>query len=85
MTDLDLWNALVAFLLPLVISRINQEKWNNRTKVFATVVSCLIVSAGTSALSGDLTGNYVRSLLIIFWGAVTIYKAFWQPVGLRGR
>lgn len=85
MTDLDMWNAIVAFVLPLVVAAIIAKPWENWLKITISVFASLIVAGVTASLSGDLGANLTRSILVVLFGAMVAYRSFWKPLGVEGR
>lgn len=80
MTDLEMWSALVAFLLPLVIAVIQQPRWSGPVRVGIMVVFCVLASLVTTALQGNLsTDRWFHSLLVVAIGTIAFYQGVWKP------
>lgn len=84
MSQLVMWNLIVAFLLPHVIAVIQQPKFSETLRaVIAAVVS--IIGGGLTAYFNDDFGNWhdvVGSILIVLVGAITFYENLWKNTGI---
>ena len=80
-TNLAMWSALVAMVVPWVAASINRTDASSFVKwaVFAAV--CVVAAAGTSFFEGNLRldgENFIRSLLIVVTLAGVYYR-LWMP------
>jgi hypothetical protein len=83
MSNLVQWSAIVAFVIPLVLSVLNQSKWSSQVKAGLFFAVSLVAAAGTAYFQGDLTGKrWLDSAIVIVPAAAAIYHGFWKPVGL---
>lgn len=83
MNELMAWNMIIGFLLPNVISVVQQPRFTPPIRACVTAVACIIGGVGTSYFNGefDATG-LVSSMLTIGVAAITFYKGFWKPTGV---
>lgn len=83
MDNIAMWQGILGFAMPLLISVIVQTGWDDRAKSVCAFVCCVIGAVGTAALSGQLDGvDVVTGFLIVFTLAMASYKGFWKPLGI---
>lgn len=76
-------NALVGFLLPLLIAVIQKERWRNSIRVAVGTASCAVAAVITTWADGKLNfHDLAASAVIIFILTKTTYLAVWKPSGL---
>lgn len=82
MSDLEMWSAVVAFFLPLVIAVAQQPRFSGALRVVIMVVFCAAAAAVTAALQGDLTADrWFHSLLVVVVATIAFYRGVWRPAG----
>jgi quinol-cytochrome oxidoreductase complex cytochrome b subunit len=80
---IDQWTAIVAFLLPLLVSTIVQSHWKEEVKTAWTVFICVCVSIIQLAIEGKLTShNMGQNAIVVTAGAIAVYHLFWKPTGI---
>lgn len=80
--DLVMWSTIVGFLSPLVISIIQQPKFNEAAKAVITFLYCLVTAFITVILEGRFTQDrFVTAMLFVFVTAIVAYKGLWKPTG----
>ncbi len=83
MSNLTQWSAIVAFVVPLVLSVLNQTKWRAEFKAAVFFVVSVLAAGGTAYFQGELTGKrWLDSALVIVPAAAAFYHGFWKPVGV---
>lgn len=81
-TSLSQWSALVGFLLPLIVAKIQSEKWSNQVRTIVGVAACAIAAVVTAYIDKTLNlHNFVQSAIVIFLMTKTSYLAVWKPTG----
>ena len=81
--DLVMWASIVGFLSPLIVSIIQQPKFNDAAKAVITFLYCLVTSFITVILEGRFTQErFVTCLLFVFVTAMTAYRGLWRPTGV---
>lgn len=81
-SNLVLWSALVAQIMPPLIALINRAWWPSELKAGVAFVATLAAAAGVAYFQGNVTGDVVTSFLIIFTLATVMYRQFWKPSGI---
>jgi len=85
MSEADLWAAIVAFVMPLLVAMIVKQPWQDDLKALVAFVACIVFAAGTAYFSAELNAsNVIRDFLIIFVGGMTFWARFWRPLGVTG-
>jgi uncharacterized membrane protein YgdD (TMEM256/DUF423 family) len=80
MTDAQMYAAVIAFFLPLLMSVIIQTGWDKRIQAILLFVAVLIVSVGTLFFTGQLEGrSLISSILLTFVTAIAAYHGLWKP------
>lgn len=83
MSQLVQWSAIVAFVIPLVLSVLNQSKWSSTMKAVVFFLVSIVAAAGTAYFQGDLTGKrWLDAALVIVPAAAAFYHGFWKPTGI---
>ena len=83
MSNLMMWNLIVGFLSPTIISIIQQPKWRNEVRVGVTFILCMVFGGFTAYLNGQWNfGDVVGSILTVSVAAITFYKGLWKPAGV---
>ncbi|UUG69985.1 membrane protein [Arthrobacter phage Bauer] len=78
-----LWLMVVSFVLPPVISVIQQSRWSARVQSVVAFVVYLIVAAVWALLNGIFTAaSFVVAALVVFVIAGNSYKLLWKPTGI---
>ncbi len=78
-------NAIVAFFLPAIVGLVIAKSWDNWKKILVGIVSSLVVAAITAYLSGNLVANLPRSILVILFEGMLVYRNIWKSLGFEGR
>jgi hypothetical protein len=82
-SNLDMWSALVGFLLPPVVAVANRPTWPSWARAGVTVAGCVLAALGTAWLNGTFDGgDLTRSALVVGFAAFGTYRAFWHPSGI---
>jgi hypothetical protein len=82
---LPLFTAAVGFALPLLLSFVQRERWQTRTKALVTFAAALVAAAVSTWAAGQLDATaYVRSALTILIAALATYEGFYKPTGIAG-
>lgn len=83
MSDLDLWSAVVGFVLPLLIAVVTRARWSSELKGAVTVAACAIGGTMTALLNGGLHGaSVIRAALVVAASTVLFYATLWHPSGI---
>lgn len=78
-----MYSLLVGFLLPPVLSIVQQSDWSDRLRAAVAFAACLLAGAGVAYFQGDLTGKrFVSGALIVLVTGLTTYRNFWKPTGI---
>ena len=85
LSDLQMWQLLIAFFMPLIVAVINDATtpaaWKTVTAL--GVFSC--ASLITLWLQGGLVGSAAHVVLSVIYSAITGYTSyhnFWKPLGV---
>ncbi len=82
-TDLIMWSALLATVMPAIIAVVIRTGWASEQKGIATIALCLVAATGTAFLLGKLDPtNWVTSALIIFVLTNQLYRQFYKPTDI---
>jgi len=80
LTTQDMWTILVGFLLPLLISLINQTHWSKPLRAIVSFVICVVVALVDVIIQGHWNGHdMTRTLVLVAFVAYTSYQLFWRP------
>lgn len=83
MNNLVMWNLVIGFLLPTLISVLQQPRFSQTVRSLITAVVCVLGGLGTAYFNDQFnTGDVVGSILITMVAAITFYKGFWKPTGV---
>lgn len=83
MTNFEMWNLIVGFVLPPALSIVIQSAWSERLKAIVAFVACAVAGAGVAYFQGELTGQrFVEAGLVVLVTAVATYRNFWKPTGI---
>jgi hypothetical protein len=80
--------TMAAFVLPPIISILNQRKWQSEVKALVALLICACYSAGVTVLRGEMAYGWQQwrnALLQVCLGTFVSYKMFWIPSGLATR
>src|SRR5512141_3096611 len=76
-------SGVIGFLLPLVISLLNQTKWSSKLKSSVAFTCCVIAALITTWIKGDLNfTDIVGSAGVIFTVAQASYLGLWRPTNV---
>lgn len=79
-SDLDIWAALVGFLMPPVIAVVNRPTWQPWIRAVVAVAANLVAGGMTAYLTGYLHGvSIIHAVLVVLFAALGSYRVFWQP------
>jgi hypothetical protein len=85
-SDVQLWAAVVGFLLPIATAVVIRQGWSSAVQSVANFVLAAIAAAGTQYFEGNLTGDnwraYVHTLLIVFVASIASYHGFFRPTNI---
>lgn len=78
--NMSMYMAVIGWLVPMLISIINQRGWSSEVRGFiAAVVSIATATFGT-ILSGNWDGeDMTRNILIVLTLSQVSYQTFWKP------
>lgn len=78
-----LWLMVVSFVLPPVISIIQQTRWSARLQSVVAFLVYLVVAAVWALLNGIFSAaSFVVAALVVFVIAGNSYKLLWKPTGV---
>lgn len=86
LTDLAMWTTIVAFFVPIIVSFIQQPRWQPWTRAVVGAVVSGAAGAGTVyfATPGLFdTGVTPTVVLTVIMASIASYRGFWKQVGLR--
>lgn len=68
------------FVLPPVISLINQKNWRDEVRGLVALGACLVYALVVTLIRGDLDWTQWREVVLqVMAGAFGAYKLFWKP------
>ena len=83
MSNLEMWALIVGFVLPPVLSVVQQSSWSPRLRAVMAFIACALAGAGVAYFQGDLTGRrFVEAGLVVLVTALATYRNFWKPTGI---
>jgi hypothetical protein len=84
MSQLVMWNLVVAFALPHIIALVQQPRWSNTVRVVVAAVVSIIGGGATAYFNDDFHNwhDVVGSILIVLVGAISFYNNFWKHTGI---
>lgn len=86
MSDLQLWNVIIGFLVPVVVAVVTRPTMQPIVKIVIQIAFSVVVGFGTAFFSGIFTGRSIATnVLIIFAASVIGYKGFWGPTNFADR
>lgn len=78
-----LWATIIGFMLPALISFINQAKWSSQVKGVVALASSVVAGAGTAYFAGQWNSeDVVRSIMIVLILSQVAYATFWKPTNI---
>lgn len=78
--------TMAAFVLPPVISIINQRKWLSEVKALSALLICAVYSALVTVVRHEVNWlEWRNALLQVCAGTFVSYKMFWIPSGLAAK
>lgn len=84
--NLIMWNLIIGFLAPLVISVINQPQWTKKAKVYVMVIVSVIAGFVTSYFAGEfISKDIISSILITSVASITAYQGIFKPSGVSDK
>ena len=86
-SDLAMWTALVAFIMPVLVAVVQKPKWKQQTRALVTAGVSIVVGGGTvyftkPSLFDDGTAM-TTVILTVLVGSTAAYNTFWKPLGIR--
>ncbi len=87
MSETDMWDAVLGFLMPLAVAFLNQTRWPRVIKGLCAFAVCAVTALITVFVRNDdfdLT-NWVRTLLVVFVTAIATYHFWWKPSEIAPR
>lgn len=84
MTDAQMWDLIIGFVMPLVVAVLVQTHWDQRAQAVAMFICCLVaVALEHLFILHDFTlgEGLFRSLLIVMVATIAFYKGWWKPLG----
>lgn len=86
MNELDMWNIVIGFAMPLLVALVNQWRWPATVKGLVAFAVCAIAAAVTVYVRDGWDGQtWLRTLMVIFLTAVATYRLWWQPSQIAPR
>jgi hypothetical protein len=83
MSNLQLWSAFVGFVLPNVVSLVNQAHWPSWVKGVVAILVSAAAAAVTTGLQGGFTGrSFATSFVVVVSATLATYRLFWKPTGI---
>lgn len=83
MSNFEMWNLIVGFLLPPALAFVIQTGWDRRVQAIIAFAASAVAGAGVAYFQGDLTGErFVEGALIVLVATVATYQGFWKPTGV---
>lgn len=81
--NLVMWNGIIGFIMPVVLSVIIQSRWPEWAKSVVAFAACLIAGYGTAYFAGNLTNvDIITGALVVFTVAISTYYGLWKPSGV---
>jgi len=82
-SNIEMYQAIVAFFLPAIIAIINSPGWGPRTKYWVSFAVVFAAAALHLAIAGqfswvDLPGSVLKTLFL----TIGSYLVFWKPSGI---
>ena len=78
--------TMAAFVLPPIISILNQRKWQSEIKALVALLICAVYSAVVTLLRHEINWlEWRNALLQVCAGTFVAYKLFWIPSGLAAK
>jgi uncharacterized membrane protein HdeD (DUF308 family) len=81
--NLENWQLILAFFLPLVIAMIVRQNWSRTAKSITMFVVALLATIGTMFLNGSLNDvsaeTFVGKFLVVVVGTIAFYNGIWKP------
>ena len=78
--NLQMWNLIIGFLLPIVVAFLTQRHWSSAAKSIVMFLSSIVAAVVTVYIQGDFTGKrFIDSALLIMVTAIGTYHGFWKP------
>jgi hypothetical protein len=82
-SQLAMWAAIVGFIMPPIMSIIQQPSWSQSVRSIIMFIVSIIVGFGTAWFKGDLNGvDITTSILIVMVTGIATYQGFWKPNGV---
>jgi tetrahydromethanopterin S-methyltransferase subunit C len=82
-TDLQMWDLIVGFLAPLLVSVIIQSHWDTLAQTICAAIVTIILAAITVYIEGSFSPqDLISSILIIGVTAMNMYNHFWKHTGV---
>lgn len=83
MTDAQMWDLIIGFVMPLLVAVVAQTHWDQRARAVAMFACCLVaVVLEHLFITPDLSGlSLARSLLVVMVSTIAFYKGWWKPIG----
>jgi hypothetical protein len=82
-TNLQMWDLIVGFLAPLLVSVIIQSHWDARAQTACAALVSIALAAVTVYLQGSFSPqDFISSALIIGVTAINVYHHFWSNTGV---
>lgn len=82
-SNLVMWNGIIGFGMPIILSVLIQSRWPEWAKSLVAFVACLVAGYGTAYFAGNLDGrDWVSGALVVFTVAIASYYGLWKPSGI---
>lgn len=85
-SNLMLYAAVGAAILPALVAKINSSGWSSEVKGIVSAIAAILAGAGLTAVAGEWNGeDMMRTILVVLFLSQWIYQLFWKPTGIAGR
>jgi len=82
-SSLQLWDLVVGFIVPPLLSIVMQSHWDVRAQACIAFAVSILLGAVTTYLNGSVNiQDWVGSALIIAVTAMNMYNHFWKNTGV---
>lgn len=77
------WDAVVGFVLPLLVSLINRPEWKSWVKATVALTASVAGGTVTALLAGEFTGSsWISSIGIVFASSQAFYHLWFKNSGI---
>ena|GEM_PF-3081942 len=82
--NVQYWQVITGFVLPLVLSVIIQSGWSRAAQALAAFAFSVVVTVLQLWIYGQLDGftDSAQAVLMVFASSIVFYQGFWKPTGV---